>query len=69
MYTYTVKDISCGKCAERIENALKNAAFQAEVNINVESKQVSVNSTVSSQEILETIKSAGYNPVEEKEIK
>jgi copper chaperone CopZ len=61
--------MSCGKCAERIENAFKNAIFQSEVNIDVESKQVSVNSTVSSQEIFETIKHAGYNPVEEKEIK
>jgi len=69
MYTFVVNDISCGKCAERIENAFKNATFHANVNINVESKQVSVNSSASSQEIIETIKNAGYNPVEEKEIK
>ncbi|MBT6870330.1 MAG: heavy-metal-associated domain-containing protein [Candidatus Marinimicrobia bacterium] len=64
MYTYQVSDMSCGKCAEKITKAFDGVSQVNEVKINVESKEVCIDSSASTSEIIEVIKSAGYSPVE-----
>ncbi|MBC8311973.1 MAG: heavy-metal-associated domain-containing protein [Candidatus Marinimicrobia bacterium] len=64
MYTYQVSDMSCGKCAERIQKAFDGFNPVQDVQISVESKEVRVETSASTSEIMEVIKSAGYTPVE-----
>jgi len=64
MYTYQVSDMSCGKCAEKIQKAFDRIGQVNDVKINVESKEVCIDTTASTSEMMEVIKSAGYSPVE-----
>ena len=64
MYTYQVSDMSCGKCAEKIQKAFDGISQVNDIKINVESKEVCVETSVPTSEIVEIIKNAGYSPVE-----
>ena len=64
MYTYEVSDMSCGKCAEKIQKAFDGISQINDVKINVESKEVCVETSAPTSEIVEIIKNAGYSPVE-----
>ena len=64
MYTYQVSDMSCGKCAEKIQKAFDGISQVNDVKINVESKEVCVETSAPTGEIVEIIKNAGYSPVE-----
>ena len=64
MYTYEVSDMSCGKCAEKIQKAFDGISKVNDVKINVESKEVYVETSAPTSEIVEIIKNAGYSPVE-----
>jgi len=64
MYTYKVNDMSCGKCAEKIQRAFDRNSQVNDVKINVESKEVCIDTSASTSEIIQVIKSAGYTPVE-----
>jgi copper chaperone len=64
MYTYQVSDMSCGKCAEKIQKAFDGISQVNDVKINVESNEVCVETSAPTSEIVEIIKNAGYSPVE-----
>ncbi len=56
--------MSCGKCAEKIQRAFDRNSQVNDVKINVESKEVCIDTSASTSEIIQVIKSAGYTPVE-----
>jgi copper chaperone len=55
-----VPSIACNVCAETITKAIKNNEPNAEVKVNVEEKIVTVETTVSENEIKEIITKAGH---------
>lgn len=60
MITLNVPSIACEVCAKTITTAIKNTDPQAEVNIDVETKIVQVNTSKSPNIIKEAIIEAGH---------
>ena len=60
--TITAPDIVCGGCAGAIKNALGNVRGVAEVDVNIETKAVTVkhDQAVTRQKIVETLDRAGF---------
>jgi copper chaperone len=58
----TAPDIVCGGCASAIKNALGNVEGVEEVDVNVETKAVTVkhDAAVSREKIVETLDRAGF---------
>lgn len=60
MITLNVPSIACEVCAKTITTAIKNTDSQAEVNIDVKTKIVQVNTTKSPDIIKEAIIETGH---------
>ncbi|AOK28116.1 heavy metal transporter [Burkholderia singularis] len=58
-----VKDMSCGGCANAIKQAITAADPAATVAADVESKIVSVGSTLGAERVVEVVEAAGFHPV------
>jgi len=63
MFTFEVKDMSCGHCVSTITQALKTADPDARVHIDLASHRVQIESTAADAEALAgAIRDAGYSP-------
>jgi copper chaperone len=60
MERYHVPEMSCGHCARTIEKAVKGVDPQAQVSVDLASKQVSVTSTAEAAAVALAMKQAGY---------
>jgi len=60
--TIKVPDMTCDHCKRTIETALKNISGVESVWIDLDTKAVGVNGKINKDKIIETVKSAGYNP-------
>ena len=60
MYTYAVENISCQKCVQRITEAVESLDPDAEVEVDLETKQVFVESKQPAALVQEQISAAGY---------
>lgn len=60
--TVTAPDIVCGGCAGAIKNALGNVEGVSEIDVNIETKAVTVkhDQTVTRGKIIETLDRAGF---------
>lgn len=56
-----VPSIACDVCAETITKAIKNSEPNAQINVNVDTKMVTVETTISENEIKEIITKAGHS--------
>ena len=57
-----VPDISCAHCADSVTQAVTKADATARVDVNVETKTVSVESALAPETIEAAIRAAGYSP-------
>jgi copper chaperone CopZ len=59
---FTVRDISCGHCAQAITQEVKNVPGVQNVNVDVSTKRVSVetNERVTTDVLVNAINEAGY---------
>jgi copper chaperone len=55
-----VPDISCNHCAETISESIRVVEADAKVNIDVDAKTVTVESSASEESIKQAIVDAGY---------
>lgn len=63
MIEIQVGDMSCGHCVGRVTQAVKDVDEAARVEVNLETKRVSIASNVAAGEFEEAIRAAGYTPV------
>lgn len=63
MLQYTVEDMTCGSCARRISKAIEKLDPGAKVEIELDSKTVSVQTLHTDDELQARIREAGYTPV------
>jgi len=62
MIELKVQDMTCGHCVGRVTKAVKAVDEAATVDINLESKRVSIGSSHGTAEFQDAIREAGYSP-------
>ena len=62
MLKLNVPDMACGHCSNVVTQALKTLAPKAEVQIDLETKLVSVSTTAAEAAVRAAIAEAGYTP-------
>lgn len=60
MLQLNVEGMSCNHCVGAVNKALKELDPNAKVEVNLAEAQVSVESSASTEEIIETLNEAGY---------
>tara|TARA_R100000656_G_scaffold110584_2_gene82556 strand:+ start:212 stop:496 length:285 start_codon:yes stop_codon:yes gene_type:complete len=63
MYKYKVEKMNCMSCFRNIDDAVKDVDESAKLNVNIDEKTVSVESTLTSEQIKKLIDEAGYPAV------
>jgi len=63
MRTYSIGDMTCGRCVGRITAGIRAVDPAAEVRGDVGAREVSVRSTAAADAIEAAIREAGYTPV------
>lgn len=63
MTEFTVQDMTCNSCVRRITKAITELDPQAKVNVDLGTKQVSIESTQNPEALCAKISGAGYTPV------
>ncbi len=61
-YLFKVNDMTCGGCASNVQTALENSDNVTHVDIDVEKRQVSVESDMPESDVIALISQAGYTP-------
>lgn len=69
MYEIKVSGMTCGGCAGSITNALKSLDSKAQINIDLNSQTVQINTTRTKEEISLAIKEAGFEVLDSKQIR
>lgn len=59
---FLVPDMTCGHCASHIRQAIAGVDSAADVQVDLDSKLVTVASAASAQTLVEAISAEGYTP-------
>ncbi|WP_135077926.1 heavy metal-associated domain-containing protein [Terasakiella sp. SH-1] len=59
--TYIVDGMTCGHCAQAVKDALKSVKDSAEINVELDSKKVTINGLDDVAAIKEAIEDAGFD--------
>ena len=62
MLEFTLPDMSCGHCAATVTKAVKLVDPQAQVDIDLETKRVKIESGEGRDEFAQALTEAGYPP-------
>lgn len=60
-YTFSVPDMSCNHCKMRIEKTMNESGKVNSLNIDLASKKVNLESTLSESELIKLFDDAGYD--------
>ncbi|RJX30929.1 MAG: copper chaperone [Oxalobacter sp.] len=63
MLTFDIQDMSCGHCAGSITKAIKTIDPQADVNIDLAHKKVTIEGKANAKAVEKAIAEAGFTPV------
>ena len=59
---FTVKDMTCGHCVDRVTQAIKDVDAGARVSVDLGSKHVLVVSDATMDDFFAAVRGAGYTP-------
>jgi copper chaperone len=62
MIQFQVGDMTCGHCVARITQAVKDVDGAARIDVNLDTKRVSIESAHAAGEFSAAISEAGYTP-------
>lgn len=60
MLKLSVENMTCGHCVKAIENAILEQDSSAEIKVNLEQKQVEVESNLEANQIISILEDEGY---------
>lgn len=60
-YTFSVPDMSCNHCKMRIEKVMNESGKVSGLNIDLQSKKVSLESDLSESDLVKLFDNAGYD--------
>lgn len=60
-YTFSVPDMSCNHCKMRIEKAMNGSGKVTGLNIDLQSKKVSLESDLTESDLVKLFDEAGYD--------
>ena len=63
MTSIKVEGMTCGHCAGRVKQAVSGAAPGAEVEVDLQAKEVRIRGEADEQSVRTAIREAGYAPV------
>lgn len=63
MIEVTIEDMTCGGCVASITRVVKNLDPNANVDADVASKRVKIDSVIAADSVVAAIAEAGYHPV------
>lgn len=61
MLKLSVENMTCGHCVKAIENAILEQDSSAEIKVNLEQKQVEVESNLEANQIISILEDEGYH--------
>ena len=62
MIQFNIPSMSCGHCVKAVTQAVQEVDPRAKVDVNLDTKQVQVDSTADRQRIAAALAEAGYAP-------
>jgi copper chaperone len=62
MLSFTVPNISCGHCARAVTEAITQAAPQAQVQVDIPTRRVQVQTSAARALLVQALSDAGYRP-------
>lgn len=62
MIEFNLPDMTCGHCASTVTNTVKQVDPRATVEVNLETKEVKVESSGNRQQFAQALAEAGYPP-------
>ena len=68
MYEFLVSGMTCGSCVKSITNAIKALDTSAQVNVDLSTQKIKVDSKKEQLEIQSSIEEAGYEILEAKKL-
>lgn len=60
-HTFNVPDMSCNHCKMRIENTMNESGKVKDLNIDLQSKKVSLESELAESDLIKLFDDAGYD--------
>jgi len=64
-HTFNVPDMSCNHCKMRIEKTMNESGKVKDLNIDLQTKKVTLNSDLSDAELVKLFDNAGYDAAAE----
>jgi len=61
-FTYTIEDMHCENCAEKIKNALENQSGVEDLQIELANKTIMVLGEISPETVTSSLEEIGFNP-------
>ena len=61
-FTYTIEDMHCENCAEKIKNALENQPGVEDLQIEIANKTITVSGEIAPEAVTSSLEEIGFNP-------
>ena len=65
-YTFNVPDMSCNHCKMRIEKTMNDSGKVRDLNIDLQTKKVTLESELAEQDLIKLFDDAGYDATADK---
>lgn len=65
-YTFNVPDMSCNHCKMRIEKTMNDSGKVGDLNIDLQTKKVTLESELAEQDLIKLFDDAGYDATADK---